>query len=127
MNAEQIKAKLKVHDARSKKIKQWWSESFNKFAWFGISVWAFVAFNLYQWFQKLKVTDIDKFKDVTTDVAFFIIGGWVVCAILGVMIGMVSGLIVISARDSIRNRIIKKLAKAETFEGFITDCREARK
>lgn len=124
MNSTELKAKIAKTDSLSTKVRYILTRN-EKLCWvIGLSIYAIILF--LGWSD---ITNLPKEEraDSAGAMAAFTCFGWGMLAIIVMLIGEFVNVIAQTLIGMRRNRIVSKLGKAERFEGFINDCRKARK
>lgn len=124
MNSTELKAKIAKTDSLSIKVRRLLTVN-EKLCWgIGLSLYAIIAFCGWSDISELPK---EERADAAGAMAAFTCFGWGAFAIVTMMIGEFVNLIAQTLIGLRRNSIVAKLGKAERFEGFINDCRKARK
>lgn len=124
MNSNELKAKIAKTDSFSTKVRYILTRN-EKFCWvIGLSLYAIIA--CWGWYG---ITELPKEERANSAgaIAVFICFGWGMLPIIIMLIGEFVNVIAQTLIGMRRNSIVSKLGKAERFEGFIDNCRKARK
>ncbi|URQ04203.1 hypothetical protein ENTB43_077 [Enterobacter phage Entb_43] len=124
MNSTELKAKIAKIDSFSIKVKKFLTNN-EKVCWFvGMSMYAIIM--SIGWYEFTLLPKEEK-SQYAAGMAAFTCFGWGALSIIALILGEIINIFMQFLIKVKRNRIISKLGKAERFEGFINDCRKARK
>ena len=124
MNSTELKAKIAKTDSLSTKVRYILTKN-EKLCW--CIAWTLYGIIVFLGWSGITELPKEERADTAGALAAFTCFGWGMFGIIVMLTGEFVNLIAQTLIGLRRNSIVAKLGKVERFEGFINDCRKARK